>query len=187
MIIDYINEEWKEVIGFEGFYKVSNMGRVKSLEKTWKCGHINGTQHRTIEEKIRKTYIEKDGYVSVILIANKKREKWLLHRLVAIHFIENKNNLPTVNHKNGDKKDNRASQLEWLSFSDNHKHAYKTGLKVSAKGGENKNAKIVLNISNGIFYNSAKEAWQTTNYKKYQTFTNKLCGKKRNDTSMIYV
>lgn len=93
-------------------YSVSNFGRVR-----------NDTTG-----KIRKLTFR--IYVGVGLESSKGRKNCLVHRLVAIHFIPNPDNLPEVNHIDGNKENNHVSNLEWVSTSDNQKHAIRTGLKL---------------------------------------------------------
>jgi predicted XRE-type DNA-binding protein len=85
--------------------------------------------------------IDKDGYQKVQLIEGNKRKKFFVHRLVSLLFIKNPNNLPVVNHKDGDKTNNHFSNLEWCTYSYNNRHAYSVGLK-SAKGEKNRQAKL---------------------------------------------
>jgi len=119
-------EVWADIIGYEGLYMISNMGRVKSLPKRWAA--VGGRViHR--KEKILKQGIDTDGYLHVVLVKNKIRKTSKCHRLVAIAFIENPKNKKEINHVFGNKKDNRVPSLEWATSSENQKHAFKTGLQ----------------------------------------------------------
>ena len=78
-----------------------------------------------------KQQIDKDGYSYVVLYKNKKRKHFKVHRLVAMAFLKNPKNKPEVNHKQGIKSDNRVTELEWNTTSENVQHAYDTGLKTA--------------------------------------------------------
>lgn len=121
-------EVWKDIVGFEGLYQVSNMGRVKSL-KYWS----NIYKKYYEREKILKQATHPKGYKIVGLHINGKNITKKVHRLVAEAFIPNPNNLPEVNHKQGIKSDNRATELEWATASENVQHAYDAGLKKTKK------------------------------------------------------
>lgn len=108
-----MNEVWKDIEGYEGLYQVSNLGRVKALEKTWICGWNNVTRHQ--EEKILKVNPNTKGYPSVCLSKNSKTITYGIHILVARAFIPNPDNLPQVNHKDEDKTNNCADNLEWCT------------------------------------------------------------------------
>lgn len=111
-----MKEVWKDVVGYENKYKVSNLGRVYSIER-------NGTKGHFCKEKI--SY----GYSKVCLVKKSKIKLCALHRLVAIAFIPNPNNYPQVNHIDGNKQNNNVDNLEWVTAKQNMEHAYKTGLK----------------------------------------------------------
>lgn len=110
-------ETWKDINGYEGSYQVSNNGRIKKL----KCFFNR-------EEKILKNQNAVHGYLFIGLRKNKKREFILIHRLVAMHFVSKPIGHEYVNHKDGDKFNNSASNLEWVTASQNTIHAYANGL-----------------------------------------------------------
>lgn len=117
-------EVWKDIAGYEGMYQVSNLGRVKSLER-WVQNHGKLQHH---PEKIRTPSKRETGYLALQLYKDNKPQNCYIHRLVAEAFLPNPDNKSTVNHINGDKKDNRADNLEWSTYTENNKHAYDTGL-----------------------------------------------------------
>ena len=104
---------WKKVKGYEDLYEVSNDGQVRGLKYN----------------RILKPELTRCGYYRVDLCKKGKVKKFYVHRLVAIAFIDNPDNKPQVNHINGDKLTNTAVNLEWVTCSDNHKHAYQLGIK----------------------------------------------------------
>lgn len=114
------SEEWKDIIGWEGFYQVSSFGRIKTIKK--EVLRRDGTI-LVISEKIRKLSHQKNGYLKVQLVRNGKGISYWVHRLVAEAFIPNPENKPQVNHKKGIKNDNRVSQLEWMTYEEDRKHA----------------------------------------------------------------
>lgn len=106
-------EEWKDIVGFEGSYQVSNLGMVRSLAHYVKNGH----GRRLVYGKILKPYKSSHGYLFVAL--GKKAKHRSVHRLVATAFIQNPQNLPDVNHKDENKSNNVSSNLEWCNHSYN--------------------------------------------------------------------
>ena len=104
-------EIWKDIIGYEGLYQVSNYGNVKSLN-----------YNKTGKEKILKPQITKDGYCRVLFSHNNKHKQHSVHRLVCTAFIPNPNNYPCVNHKSEDKTDNRVENLEWCTIAFNNSY-----------------------------------------------------------------
>ena len=121
------NEIWKDINGYEGLYQVSNLGRVKSLERRWKSGRHSNYSHFH-EEKIMSNAIDKSsGYIRISLFKDSKGKSFNTHTLVANAFIPNPENKPTVNHKNSVRHDNRVDNLEWATFSENNLHAVDVG------------------------------------------------------------
>lgn len=113
-----MEEIWKDIKGYEGKYQISNFGKVKSLSRKLWNGHAWWTSKERIlmPRTSKKVY----HYLSVQLVDDKGKKKNInIHRIVAEHFLENKENLLYVNHINEDKHDNRASNLEWCSPSYN--------------------------------------------------------------------
>ena len=124
-------EQWLPVAGYEGAYEVSNLGRLKSCARTRKTKG-NGTAR--LKEKIRTPGIKREGYAFFCLYKDSKYKASYLHRLVASAFIENPLSHPQVNHIDGDKLNNRAENLEWVTASENCQHAIDSVLYVQAKG-----------------------------------------------------
>ena len=108
------NELWKNIVGYEGLYQVSNLGRVKSLERETEYLYKQGGSH-TISEKYIKIFKNKHGYLNCFLYKNGKRKCYLVHRLVANAFIPNHDNLPQINHKDENKENNCVENLEWCT------------------------------------------------------------------------
>ncbi len=117
---------WKPVVGFEGFYEVSDCGKVRSLDRMVKCSRSYKT--RPWKGKILcQTLAATRGYYQVSLSKEGKISKVYVHRLVAEAFFIERDE--TVNHKDGDKTNNCVTNLEWVSYSENNKHAFRIGLK----------------------------------------------------------
>ena len=108
-------EKWKDIKGFEN-YQISNMGRVRSKAR-------EGTKGGIVKQFVR------GKYYKVKIYLNGKQVNFWTHRLVAQAFVGNPNNKPEVNHKNGNKLDNNAENLEWCNRSENLDHAIRNGLR----------------------------------------------------------
>lgn len=110
---DFKHEEWKDIEGFEGLYKISSFGRVKSLKRK---GVAN--------ERILRARIDKKGYIHYALKKNDMQYERKAHRLVATAFLKNEENKPQVNHLDGNKINNYYKNLEWVTNSENQIHSY---------------------------------------------------------------
>ena len=127
-ILCYENEVWKDIPNYEGLYQASSLGRIRTAEgkttyterhgaRRWKSRIMRG--RGDYRKTGRRVSLWKNGVV----------KDWLVARLVAITFLGYpKNGANTVNHKNGDRLDNRLENIEWLSLGDNIRHAFDTGL-----------------------------------------------------------
>lgn len=121
-------EIWLPIKEYEDHYEVSNMGRIRSIDRILQFDYATGGT-RFHKGKIKKsTRHYKNKYHSVMLKFRSIEKRVLVHRLVAEHFLPNPNNKPEVNHKKGNKDDNRASQLEWATALENTTHSIKIGL-----------------------------------------------------------
>lgn len=129
-------EVWKKIQGLEN-YEVSSYGNVKGLEIKTRFG--NG--YKIYPERKIKPWMDKKGYFYIDISNKSIYTRFLLHRLVALHFILNNENKPQINHINGIKSDNKVENLEWCTAKENLKHARDTGLtKIS--GVDHYNSKL---------------------------------------------
>lgn len=154
-----MEEIWKDIKGYEGLYQVSNLGRVKSLERLAKS---NNNNYRIVKEKFLKKYEDKDGYIKVSLNKNAKSKAYAVHRLIAESFISNPNNYPCINHKDENKQNNNLENLEWCTVKYNN--SYGTRLQ---KIKQKKQIPIEQYDLNGNLikkWNSAKEVYDKLGY-----------------------
>ena len=99
-------EVWRDIVGYEGLYQVSNLGRVKSLPK----------YHYKYEKILSLTVNKRDGRISVMLSKSPtERKRFSVHRLVAIAFLDNPHNYPEINHRDENPQNNRVNNLEWCT------------------------------------------------------------------------
>lgn len=153
-----MNEIWKDVNGFEGFYAVSNLGRIKRLEHTDKNGHTY--KERMLKLSNRSSF----GYVRVHLSKNGVAKWYSVHRIVAEAFVEKKIGCDIVNHLDSNPSNNKAENLEWTTYKGNMQHASRLGhMKYKPenlkKAQESKKKPVVAIKGNErIEFNSQKEA-----------------------------
>ena len=153
-----MTEEWKEVTGYPN-YLVSNMGRIISKERTIVT---EGGKIKHYKRKLLKPYIERNGRLMVDLANDGKHKAFFLHRLIANEFLEPLIDTDmTVNHKDGNKKNNCIENLEWLTNGDNIRHGFDNGLfsfcvkcKLIDKNGESHEFRSMLQASRFLGRNS---------------------------------
>ena len=184
-----MNEEWRDIEGYEGLYQVSNLGRVRSLNCRGHKGCIGILTPR----------LDGKGYEMVALYKEGKARNTKVHRLVAQAFIPNPNNYPQVNHKDENKINNNVSNLEWCTVLYNN--CYGTRLKrVSDKnkgegnpmyGKPSHNRKKVKCITTGEIFDSITEASKKYKCKPSHIIQNckgeiKSCSKLSDGTKLIW-
>jgi len=126
-------EIWKDIEGYKGIYQVSNYGRVRGLERY--VNYKSTGLKRILKEKILKPNVIKGGYLQVKLLKNNTSKCYLVHRLVALNFLENKRDLPQVNHKDENRQNNHLDNLEFCDSQYNNNYG-------------NRNENIRLNHNN---------------------------------------
>ena len=162
-------EIWKNVVGFEEQYEISNLGNLRSKErfvKHWRAGE------RKYKSNFKNIRLNDKGYFRCNLKNEGKRYDFTIHKLVALAFIPNEENKPFINHKNGIKTDNRVENLEWCNQSENVTHAVKNRLIKTKLTDEqakeifnsqlsNRKLAKIYNVTHGII-------WRIKNKKAYK-------------------
>ena len=173
-------ETWREIAGYEGLYAISSLGRIKRLEH-WKNQKTARSdkyyQYKKLSEKILRPY-SNGRYETIDLSKDNVVTTYLVHRLVAINFIDNPNNLPEVNHKDCNGLNNRADNLEWCDRTYNINYADRT-LK-AAKAIEKK----VLCVETGVVYDSGTKAANALGLLKSKI--SQVCNGKRATTGGLH-
>ncbi len=161
-----MKEVWKDIMGYENYYQVSNMGAVRSKDRELKSGIGKFVKRgRTL-----KAQPNANGYLRINLKIPNKRKYVFVHRLVAVAFVPNPSNKPCVNHVDSNFLNNRADNLEWVTQKENMRHAIKKGrfdesfantLNKFAKDRESKQRAVIgTNVKTGekIIFSTIQEA-----------------------------
>lgn len=128
-----MNEVWKDIIGYEGLYQISNLGQVKR------------------DGRILKQNLDGRGYLGLALSKNGKAKTNRIHKLVAWHFVGGFNEGLQVNHIDGNKQNNKSTNLEWVTHKENAIHAVNTGLTKLKKRGQHSRFKGAIQLSSDGF------------------------------------
>lgn len=147
-------EIWKDVVGFEGLYKVSNQGNIKSLDRQV---NVSRGSKRIVKGKQLMPYSTQRKnclYKGVVLYKDTKKHRKTVHRIVAEAFIPNPHNLPCVNHKDENRFNNAADNLEWCDVKYNNNY----GTRLQRIGDKHK--KPVVCVTTGRHFESIKQASQ---------------------------
>lgn len=174
-------EVWKDIDGFDGAYQVSNEGRIKSVTR-------KTTNGRGVSERILKKRVNERGYEYVCLQKNGKRKSIKVHRAVASAFVENLYGYNQVNHKDEQKTNNNADNLEWCDAAYNSN--YGTGKIRAAKKRSERHENIIVQYGiNGERvreWKSPAEVQKKTG-NKYKATNIVACCRKRYKTSYGYI
>lgn len=138
-------EEWRDIEGYDGFYQISDKGRVKSIKRQ---RVLSGRKYIVNKEKILKPYKHNGGYLKINLCKDGKVKSFFIHRLILQAFKPTKEKL-NVNHIDGNKENNNLENLEWVTQKENVRHAYESGL--------NKTRRKVICLETGKIYKSITE------------------------------
>ena len=162
-----MEEQWKDIEGYEGLYQVSNLGRIKSLGRTiMRRTRWGSVKPYTMKPRILKPKRCQGDYFQVGLFTiDGQHSVAKIHRLVAKAFIPNPDNMPEVNHKNEDKADNRADNLEWCTHEDNCRY----GTRNQRTGEKNAKPVVQMDMDGNVIadYPSAIEAQRATGINRY--------------------
>lgn len=138
-----MNEKWRPIDGFESSHEVSNLGRIRTIEREWVGVTPRGhPARRKTAQRVCGQRVSRNGYMQVALCVGGKPHSKLVHRIVAHAFIPPAHNCEQVNHVNGDKTDNRVENLEWTTARGNQLHAIANGLARGRRGMEHGMSKL---------------------------------------------
>ncbi|SQB99773.1 NUMOD4 motif/HNH endonuclease [Clostridium paraputrificum] len=158
--VNYENEIWRDIEGYEDLYRVSNCGRIMSLPKIKGVGYY--TKEIILKPKINKV----TGYLQVNLYKNKKRKTHNIHKLVAMTFIPNPQNKPFIDHSNTIKTDNRVENLRWVTRKENQNNELTRKHLSECNKGKKLSEETKNKISNALIGNdySSKKIICTTTF-----------------------
>jgi len=162
-------QKWKEISGYNGKYLISNLGNCKIAD------HLNTTGNKYLTQRV-----DRAGYLTVRLSKGGDTKTKFVHRLLAEAFVPNHMGKPEVNHRNGNKLDNRLMNLEWVTHQENVQHAH--NLRLIPRAWEKK----LIDQCTGAKYDSIKEAAEKMGI-KYSTLRSHVNGRSKNKTCLKYL
>jgi len=167
------NEEWKDIPGWEGYFQASNLGRIRCLERNYKIAGYNVFHLGKRKSRILTLWENDNGYMMVDLCVGGFKKHFTVHRLVTKAFIPNPDNLPCINHKDENPKNNyihinpdgsvdlEKSNLEWCTYKHNSNWGSRNEKMVKNRGGKSACKQVLQYTLDGEFvaeYPSAAEA-----------------------------
>ena len=186
-------EIWKDIKGYEGLYQVSNLGRIKGVERY----RQNHGKLQKVEEKIKNIRPKSNGYMVVDLYKDNKQKTVLVHRIVAENFICNHEKKQTVNHVDGNVKNNNVENLQWATFREQNIHFYKNNLKSkenidkAVKAMNEASGRAVICLTTNKTFKCIAEAGRHYNISGSAITRNckgksQYCGKLKNGTPLVW-
>ena len=157
-----MQEEWRDIKGFEGYYQISNLGRVRSLDR-----EIYHPYNKTISHykgSIMRFSIRRKGYLGICLTKGNKQKSFLIHRLVAQAFIPNPMNYDQINHIDENKANNRVDNLEWCDCKYNVNYGSCIKNMKKTRINNTYNQKKIMCVETGVTYFNSKHAERETGY-----------------------
>jgi len=174
---DRVNEEWRSIPGYEGYYEASTAGRIRSVDRmqTGRWGEVFHPSHILTPNDVH------NGYQQVKFSIEGEKSQPLVHRLIAMTFLPNPDNLPQVNHKDGNPGNNNVSNLEWCTASENSLHRCRELKKRVGRPyrrvrcidtgkvyESSHHAARELNISQGNIFSVCQGHWSTAGGKRFE-------------------
>ena len=141
-------EKWKDIKGYEGYYKISNYGNVKSIDRI-----VTYSSGKKVFYKSKKRKASISEYRMIVLCKNRRCKGFKISRLVAEHFLNKKNGKNIVNHIDGNKHNDNVNNLEWCTYSENTLHAF------------NNNLNKKKNEVSGVFFEKRRNKWASYIYR----------------------
>ena len=169
------HEEWRDVAGYEGIYQVSNLGRVRSLTRNV----FNGKVFFTKAGKMMRITVGKNRYCRVTLTKDAKQTQWYVHRLVAMAFLPNPDNLPEVDHIDANPSNNCLENLRWVTKQENMDHMIELGHHYDGRSNlrHDINRKVPVIRNDGKRYDSIISASRDLGYKTSMMVWSNLNGR----------
>lgn len=163
---------WKDVPGYEGIYQASPNGEIRTVEG--KVTHSTLHGKRVWKSRVLKRKVAKDNTCRVTLYKNKVAKDWLVHRIIALTFLDNPNNYMYINHIDGDRLNNTLQNLEWCDHHYNNNHAFDTGListgtRIVLVHQETKEPKYFRSLTKASEYLGKHHGYLSTVLKKGET------------------